>query len=101
MQTDEIFMSLGHILVPLKTMRAMSLGQTDTFTFCIKIPVNHGINIETDDIFMSPGHISVPAHNMGNMSLGHTDTYTLFHHSMYILPLRLRLMIFSCPQDIY
>ena len=35
-KTDGIFMSSGQILVPVHTMRAMSLGHTNTFTFCVE-----------------------------------------------------------------
>ena len=76
MDTDDNFMSLGYILVPVYVMHPISLGHIDIFTFYIKKTVYHGINIGTDDIFVSPGHILVPVHIMCAMSLGHTDALT-------------------------
>ena len=38
METDDIFISPGHELVPVHGMLGMSLGHFDTLTFCFKKP---------------------------------------------------------------
>ena len=74
--TDDIFMSPGHVLY-------------------------HGVKNQTDDIFMSPGHILVPVHTKLAGSLGHTDTFTFCIKIPSISWHQDGVMKFVCPQDIY
>ena len=69
-------MAPEHQLVPVHSMREMSLGHVDSLTFCINPPVCHGALIETDYISMSPGHELVPVRGMRDMILGHLYIFT-------------------------
>ena len=76
METDDIFMSLGYILIPVHAMRAMT-WDIPTPTHSVSLfHVYLGVKIETDDIFMSPGHILVHVHTYHTMFLRHTSTFT-------------------------
>ena len=84
-------------------MRALSLTHTDTSLHSVsKLPVCHCPWIEIENIFMFPGQELLPIHGMCALSLGHTDTFgfcikTVLH---FMTP-GLRLIIFSCPRDMY
>ena len=84
-ETDDIFMSRGHILVHVHTNCAMSLGYTSNLHSVSKPLVYNGIKIATDDIFKSLGQILAPVHTMRAISLGHTNTFTICIKSLYIM----------------
>ena len=69
-ETDEIFMSPGHILVLVHSNRAMSPGHDGNLHSVSKLLVYHGVKKETDDTFIFLVHILVPVHTMRAMSLG-------------------------------
>ena len=99
-EIDNVFMSPGHLPVPVHAMHAMSQEHTGTFTFSFKIPVYQVAWIKINNVFMSPGHLSVTVHVMHDMSQGHVITFG-FKTPRLFKAHGLRLIIFSCPRDIY
>ena len=99
-ETYYISMSPGHELVPVHGMRDMSLGHSDTFTFCIKTPGCHGAWMEIDYISMSTGDELIPVHGMRDMSLGYIDTFTFCSKPPYVIAPGWGLIVFPCPRDV-
>ena len=100
MMTDYISMSPGHELHPVHGMRDMSLGHSDTFTFCIETP-RMSWRLDGDWLYFHvPGTwISSRSWHAWYVSGTYRHIYILYQNPPYVMAIGWLLIIFPCPQD--
>ena len=101
-EIDNIFMSPGHLSVPVHAMHAMSQGHTGTFTFGFTTP-RLSRRMDWDwQYFHVPG-TSIILCSCYACHVPGTYRYPLilFQNSPFVKAHGFRLIIFSCPRDIY
>ena len=94
-------MSPGHLSLPVHAIHAMSQGHTSTFKFCFKLPVCQGAWFEFDNILMSPTSISLSSCYACRIPGTCRYPFILFQNSPFVKAQGFRLIMFSCPWDIY